>query len=228
MPRTKNPKTGLGTLPSSPRKGPYGPRSIPSFGSGTGELDVPPPHVEFRKTNCSIATAAASVTTARLTPRTRSADDGDDQAAHRRPDRADQHPRREADAVVRGEVGEDEAGDPGERELDDRDLADEAGDHDHRQAHDRRQERRDQRLPEVVREDDQRDDRRGGRERAPSARAASRAERAAAAARPARRGSAGSCRGRTSRSTMSPKTSSGCTPGMATPLSVGNQLWIWR
>ena len=53
---------------------PYGPRSIPSLGSGTGELDVPPPHVEFRNTNCSIATAAARVTTARLTPRTRSAD----------------------------------------------------------------------------------------------------------------------------------------------------------
>ncbi len=35
---------------------------------------MPPPHVEFRKTNCSIATAAASVTTARLTPRTRSAE----------------------------------------------------------------------------------------------------------------------------------------------------------
>ena len=28
--------------------------------------------------------------------------------------------------------------------------------------------------------------------------------------------------------TISPKTSSGWTPGMATPLSVGNQLWIWR
>ena len=43
-------------------------------GSGTGELELPPPQVVFRKTNCSIATAAASVTTARLTPRTRSAE----------------------------------------------------------------------------------------------------------------------------------------------------------
>ena len=78
---------------------------------------------------------------------------------HGRAERSDQHHPREADAVVGGEVGEDEAGDPGERELDDRDLADEAGDHDDREAHDRRQERRDQRLAEVVGKDDQRDDR---------------------------------------------------------------------
>ena len=44
------------------------------MGSGTGELDVPPPQVELRKTNCSIATAAASVITARATPRTRRAE----------------------------------------------------------------------------------------------------------------------------------------------------------
>ena len=40
QPTTKKPNTGLGTLSSSPRNGPYGPRSIPSLGSGTGELDV--------------------------------------------------------------------------------------------------------------------------------------------------------------------------------------------
>ena len=61
-------------MPSSPRNPLYGPRSSPSFGSGTGELEVPPPHVELVKTNCSIATAAASVITARLTPRTRRAE----------------------------------------------------------------------------------------------------------------------------------------------------------
>ena len=44
------------------------------MGSGTGELEVPPPQVELRNTNCSIITAAARVTTARLTPRTRSAE----------------------------------------------------------------------------------------------------------------------------------------------------------
>ena len=74
QPTTKKPNTGLGTLSSIPRKGPYGPRSIPSLGSGTGELDVPPPHVALRKTNCSIAYAAASVITARATPRTRRAE----------------------------------------------------------------------------------------------------------------------------------------------------------
>ena len=161
IPTTKNPNTGLGILPSSPRNPPYGPRSRPKiFGAGTGELELPPPHVVLRKTNCSIATAAASVTTARLTPRTRSAETAIDEAAHGCPDRADQHSEREPDAVVDGEVRQDEAGDSRERELDDRDLADEARDHDERQAHDRREERRDQRLPEVVGEDDQCDDRR--------------------------------------------------------------------
>ena len=102
---TKNPNTGLGTLPSSPRKGPDGPRSSPhSLGSGTGELEVPPPQVELRKTNCSIITAAARVTTARLTPRTRSAEKPIEEADHRRPAGADQHAQREPDAVVGGEV----------------------------------------------------------------------------------------------------------------------------
>jgi hypothetical protein len=45
--RTRTP--GSAPLSSMPRKGPYGPRSMPSLGSGTGELDVPPPHVELRK-----------------------------------------------------------------------------------------------------------------------------------------------------------------------------------
>ena len=45
-----------------------------------------------------------------------------------------------------------------------RDLADVAGDDDEREAHDRREERRDQRLPEVVGQYDQRDDRGGRRE----------------------------------------------------------------
>ena len=61
MPTTKKPKTGLGTLPSRPLNGPYGPRSKPPiFGSGTGELELPPPQVVLRKTNCSMATAAGN------------------------------------------------------------------------------------------------------------------------------------------------------------------------
>ena len=211
-------------------RGRTGPRSSPnSLGSGTGELEVPPPQVELRKTNCSIATAAASVTTARLTPRTRSAETADRRGRPpSRTQRADQHAERKADAVVGGEMRDREAGDAGEGELDDGDLADEAGDHDDRQAHDRRQERRDQRLAEVVRQDDQRDDAPRSSRAAPAARAALRAERAGAAARRARHDSAGSCRGRTSRRPSVTNTSSGWTPGSATPLSVGNQLWIWR
>ena len=45
-----------------------------NLSSGTGEPVAPAPHVELAKPNCSMATAAASVTTARLTPRTRSAE----------------------------------------------------------------------------------------------------------------------------------------------------------
>ena len=69
------PNTGLGRLPSRPRNDAVGPRSIPNrCGSGTGEPIAPPPQVGLTKPKLSMATAAASVTTARLTPRTRSAD----------------------------------------------------------------------------------------------------------------------------------------------------------
>src|SRR6185437_4500028 len=69
------PNTGDGTLPSIPWKEFCVPRSRPnSFGSGTGEPDRPPPQVAFTKPKFSIATAPASVTTARLTPRTRTAE----------------------------------------------------------------------------------------------------------------------------------------------------------
>ena len=154
--------------------------------------------------------------------------DGDDEPADRRADRADQHRPRKADAVIRGEVGEDEPRDPGERELDDRDLADVAGDHDEREAHDGRQQRRDQRLPEVVGQHDQRDGR--GRRRD---------QRGVATAGVARGASGSRCSISSPRlgrlvprtnmaTTISPKTRSGCTPGSATPWSVGNQLKVWR
>src|SRR5215475_5397650 len=58
-----------------PRNGPFGPRSSPNhFGSGTGEPARPPPQVLLTKPKFSMATAPASVTTDRLTPRTRTAD----------------------------------------------------------------------------------------------------------------------------------------------------------
>ena len=71
----KKPKTGLGSLSSSPRNDESKPKLKPkTCGEGTGEAAEPPPQVELTKPNCSIATAAASVTTARLTPRTRKAE----------------------------------------------------------------------------------------------------------------------------------------------------------
>src|SRR5512135_1206914 len=72
---TTQPKTGLGRLPSIPRNGARGPRSSPNHaGSRTGEPARPPPQLLLTKPNFSMATAPASVTTARLTPRTRTAE----------------------------------------------------------------------------------------------------------------------------------------------------------
>ncbi len=79
-------------------------------------------------------------------------------------DRGDGGPDQERDRELRpdaADVGRQvrhrEAGDAGERELHDGDLADEADDHDEREADDDAEQRVDQRLPEVVREHDQRD-----------------------------------------------------------------------
>ena len=73
--RTRKPNVGLGILSSTPRNGPPGERSRPPIaGWATGDPWSPPPHLAFRKPNCSSATAAESVTIARLTPRTRRAE----------------------------------------------------------------------------------------------------------------------------------------------------------
>src|SRR5215218_9024105 len=75
MARSRHPRTGLGRPPPIARRLAPAPTSMPRIvGSGTGDADPPAPQVVLLKPNCSIATAAASVTTARLTPRTRSAD----------------------------------------------------------------------------------------------------------------------------------------------------------
>ena len=72
-------------------------------------------------------------------------------------ERADQRRERKADPASVGEVRDDEAGDAGEGQLDDRDLADEAGDHDQREDQRPRRSRVHQRLAEVEGQDDQRD-----------------------------------------------------------------------
>ena len=74
MTQTK-PKTGLGGELALIGKLALVPRSIPkSRGDETGAPATPPPIVGFAKMNFSIATAPASVTIARLTPRTRNAE----------------------------------------------------------------------------------------------------------------------------------------------------------
>src|SRR5262245_20774060 len=73
--RYTKPRTGLGTLPSRPRKFAVVPMSNPnSRGWATGEPPDAAPHLALANPNCSIATTPASVTTARLAPRTRSAE----------------------------------------------------------------------------------------------------------------------------------------------------------
>ena len=188
------PNTGLGRFPSRPRNDALGPRLSPKrCGSGTGEPVAPPPHVVLLKTKLKIATAAASVTTARLTPRTRSAETAVTRPSSTAAATPEQRGQREADPGVDGEVRDHEARDARERELDDRDLADEARDDHERERHHDPDQRVDQRLAEVERQHDERhraqDRRAGGRARprasgeAPRAGAAPPARRASAAAR---------------------------------------------
>ena len=157
--RTTKPRIGLGTSPSRPRNDARVPRSMPtSLSSGTGEPVAPAPHVELAKPNCSMATAAASVTTARLTPRTRSAEapaTNPSTVAARTPAMARQ---READAGVLEEVRHDEARGAGQRDLHERHLADEAGDDHVGQADGHRRQRDDQRVAVVVGQHDERHD----------------------------------------------------------------------
>ena len=162
--------------------------------------ESPPPQRRLTKPNCSIATAAASVTTARLTPRTRSAETADEQPEHGRDGAPISGPSGNAEAVRRSARCEMvKPATPAsasctteiwptkpvittsERQIT---VA---------------EQRVDQRLAEVEREHDQRDDADdAARSRRPRAGAPA-GERPAAASRRARRGPAGSRRARTSR-----------------------------
>ena len=136
---TKNPNTGLGTLPSTPRNGPYGPRSRPrSFGSGTGELEATAAPVGLSEDELLDRDGGGERHDREADTAHAQRRDGDQRPTHGGADARDQHAQREADPVVEAQVGDGEAGDAGEGELDDRDLPDEARDHDEREAHDRR------------------------------------------------------------------------------------------
>ena len=134
-------RPGSGWLPSRPRNGPRGRgRARSRCGSGTGEPVCPPPQVGLVKPKFSIATAAASVTTARLTPRTRSADTAVSMPEHERrpacPTIGRERERRCPALTARCEIVKPD--DPGQRQLHHGDLADEAGDDHQRQRHHRR------------------------------------------------------------------------------------------
>ena len=163
------PNTGLGRLPSRPRNDAFGPRLMPkSFGSGTGEPVAPPPQVGLTKPKLKTATAAAIVTTARATPRTRSADTAVTRPSSTAAAMPASGASGKADPRIDRQMRHGEAGDAGERELDDRDLPDEAGDDHERESHHDADQRVRQRLAEVERQHDERDraqDRRGDRER---------------------------------------------------------------
>ena len=159
MARSRHPSTGLGRSPPIARRPAPAPTSTPRIvGSGTGDADPPAPQVVLLNPNCSIATAAASVTTARLTPRTRSAE-APAAKPHRRGDRdAADRRRHEREARLVGQVRHGEARHAGERDLHERHLADEAGDDDEREADDHARERDGQRVAVVERQDEQQDD----------------------------------------------------------------------
>ena len=122
-----------GTLRSGPRSSPK------SFGSGTGAPPpTPAPHLVLSSPKFSIATMPATVRMARLTPRTRKAG------------RATTTPK--AVAITMAMIGPSgkpipastasfdtaRPAMPGQTDLDQRDLTGEPGDHDERQAHERR------------------------------------------------------------------------------------------
>ena len=122
--RRKKPKTGLGSLPSRPRNDESGPRLKPnSSGGGTGEAPEPPP----QRRSCEPELLDRD--------RRRQRHDGEADAAHaerghrheqpehRRDRNGDQRRERELDAEVDRHVRDGVAGHPGQRELDDRDLA---------------------------------------------------------------------------------------------------------
>ena len=81
--------------------------------------------------------------------------DRGNQADHHRDHDARERRDRERDAEIDGHVRDREPGGTGQRELDHRDLADEADHHHERQRHQRADQRIDQRLAEVEREHDQ-------------------------------------------------------------------------
>ena len=75
MTRKKNPRTGLGIWLSMPRKPALLPRLSPKIiGEETALPVFDSPQIVLVNQNCSMATAAARLTTASCTPRTRSAE----------------------------------------------------------------------------------------------------------------------------------------------------------
>ena len=205
-------------------------RALRASAASTGDPVAWPPQRSFRKPNCSSATAAASVTTTRLTPRTRRAETAMSRPDDRGRGGADQERDRELrpdPADVGRQVRHREAGDAGERELHDGDLADEADDDDEREADDDAEQRVDA-WP-------------GGSRtgtRSARRRPRPRRSRSTAAAAPGR-GTAGSrfstssprpgrlAPRRKSARTMTRKTKSSGSPRIgAPPSSVGNQLCV--
>ena len=189
------PNTGLGRFPSRPRNEAVGPRLMPkSFGSGTGEPVAPggvhEAEVEDGHRGGDRHHREGHAAHAQRRHRGHEAEQHGGDARERR--------QREADPGIDGEMRDGEAGDAGERELDDRDLPDEAGDDHQRECHHDADQRVRQRLAEVERQHDERDraqERRRDRERARVLRAEA---RRGGAARRARRASAATRRAGTS------------------------------
>ena len=106
----------------------------PSVGCSTGEPKLPAPQVLFWNPNCSIATAPASVTTARLTPRTRSAETPMISPISVATSEPASGPQGKPTPALADQARHDEAGHARQRHLRERHLTDVPDDHHHRQA----------------------------------------------------------------------------------------------
>ena len=174
----------------------FGPKSFPPIlGGGTASAPVEPASFGFLNTSSSMATAAASVTTARLTPRTRRAGTAMANPKSAATSAATIGPSGKGQSLKY--LDEREAGRPRDRPLGQRDLPDEPGQHHQRQGDHGEDEGVDDGLTPVEAEAEQPDERGRDGQHRERRHVAGRAARTAGGHRrwcPAR---AGSCPART-------------------------------
>ncbi len=143
--RSRASPTAVTTSTASTRSPKAAPEGSRPAGAGTREPPKPPVSVGRLNTASSTTTAPARVTTARLTPRARSAGRPTSRPAPAASTAASSGRDRERHADLGGQPAEGEAGHAGEGHLGQGDLAGPTGEDDDRQAHQHPDQRRDHR-----------------------------------------------------------------------------------